>query len=87
MRSSQVLIRSSPLVRASNIQIKSRNRPGFDPSILLHSGILEVADKTVLNKVLKYQTLGSKLTEIGEGFMRIRGICLVNHSCKLYFVI
>jgi hypothetical protein len=28
---------------------RSRNCPGFDPSILRHSGILEAADEAVLN--------------------------------------
>jgi hypothetical protein len=28
-----------------------------------------VADETVLNKVLKYQTFGPKLAEIGEGLI------------------
>jgi hypothetical protein len=30
---------SSLLVRASDCQYRSRNSPGFDPSILRHSGI------------------------------------------------
>jgi hypothetical protein len=32
---------------------RSRNCPGFDPSILRHSGILGAADEAELNKVLK----------------------------------
>ncbi len=69
MRSGQVLIRSCLFVRAPNIQIKSRKSPGFDPSILRHSGILGVADEAVLIKVFKNPTFGSKLAEIGEGFI------------------
>ncbi len=41
------------MVRASDSQCHSRNCPGFDPSILRHSGILEAADEAVLNIVNK----------------------------------
>ena len=44
-------MRSNCVVRASDSQCRSRNCPGFDPSILRHSGICGAADKTVLNKV------------------------------------
>jgi hypothetical protein len=37
MRSSRVWVRSSRVVRASDSQCRSRNCPGFDPSILRHS--------------------------------------------------
>ncbi len=43
-------MRSSPVVKASDSQFLSRNPPGFDPSILRHSGISGAADKAVLNK-------------------------------------
>jgi hypothetical protein len=39
------------VVRASDCQCRSRNSPGFDPSILRHSGIWGAADETVLNTV------------------------------------
>ncbi len=39
MRSSRVCMRSSRVVRASGCHCLSRNSPGFDPSILRHSGI------------------------------------------------
>ncbi len=39
------------IVRASDSQCRSRNCPGFDPSILRHSGIWGAADEAVLNKV------------------------------------
>jgi hypothetical protein len=37
--------------------VASRNCPGFDPSILRHSGILGAADEAELNKVLKNQKI------------------------------
>jgi hypothetical protein len=40
---------SSRVVRASNCLRRSYNSPGFDPSILRHSGI-GAADEAVLNK-------------------------------------
>ncbi len=43
------LMRSSRVVRASDSQCRSRNCPGFDPSILRHSGIWGAADEAVLN--------------------------------------
>ncbi len=46
-------MRSSREVRASDSQCQSRSCPGFDPSILRHSGIWGAADDTVLNKVLE----------------------------------
>jgi hypothetical protein len=44
------------LVRVSDCQIRSRISPGFDPSILRHSGIWRAADEAVLNKVHLKQT-------------------------------
>ncbi len=41
------------MVRAADCQCQSRNSPGFDPSILQHSGILRMGDQAVLNKELK----------------------------------
>jgi hypothetical protein len=46
-------MRLSRVVRASESQCSSRNCPGFDPSILRHSGIWRAADETVLNTVHK----------------------------------
>ncbi len=45
------LLRKSLVVRASDCQCRSRNSPGFGPSILKHSGILRAADEAVLNTV------------------------------------
>ncbi len=44
-------MRSSLVVRASDCQFRSRNSPGFDPSILRHSGIWGAADEAVFNTV------------------------------------
>ncbi len=44
-------MRSSQVVRASDCQCRSRNSPGFDPSILRHSGIWGAADEAVLKSV------------------------------------
>ncbi len=44
-----VWMRSSRVVRASDSQCRSRNCPGFDPSILRHSGIWGETDEAVLN--------------------------------------
>jgi hypothetical protein len=41
----------SRVARASDSQCRSRNCPGFDPSILRHRGISGAADEAVLNKV------------------------------------
>ncbi len=41
------------MARASDSQCRRRNCPGFDPSILQHSGILGAADERVLNTVHK----------------------------------
>ena len=49
----QVNMRSSRVVRASDSQCRSRNCPGFDPSILRHSGIWGAADEAVLNIVYR----------------------------------
>ncbi len=51
-RSSLVWMRSNLVVRVSDCQCRSRNSPGFDPSILRHSGIRGAADEAVLNTVL-----------------------------------
>ncbi len=51
MRSSLVWMRSSPVVRASDCQCRSRNSTGFDPSFLRQSGIWGAADGAVLNTV------------------------------------
>jgi hypothetical protein len=53
MRFSQSCMRLSRVVRASDSQCRSRNCPGFDPSILRHSGIWGATDETVLNTVHK----------------------------------
>jgi hypothetical protein len=44
-------MRSSRVIRASGCQCRSRNYPGFDPSILRHSGIWGAAKEAVLNIV------------------------------------
>ncbi len=44
-------MRSRRVVRASDSHCHTRNCPGFDPSILRHSGIWRAADETVLNRV------------------------------------
>ncbi len=46
-------MRSSRVVIVSDSQCRSRNCPGFDPTILRHSGILGAADEAVLNTVHK----------------------------------
>jgi hypothetical protein len=53
MRSSREWMRSSRVHRASDSQCRSRNCPGFDPSILRYSEILGAADEAVLKKVLE----------------------------------
>ncbi len=45
------LMKSSRVITASDCQCQSRNSPGFDPSILRHSGVRGAADEAVLNKV------------------------------------
>ncbi len=46
-------MRSSQAVRASGCQCQSHNSPGFDASILRHSGIWGAADEAVLKNVHK----------------------------------
>jgi hypothetical protein len=53
MRSSLVRMRSRLVDRAFDCQCTSCNIPGFDPSILRHSGIWGAADEAVLNIVRK----------------------------------
>jgi hypothetical protein len=53
MRFSRVWMRSSRMVSVSDSQCRSRNCPGFDPSILQHSGIWGAADVAVLIKYWK----------------------------------
>jgi hypothetical protein len=52
-------MRSSRAVRASDSQCRSRNCPGFDPSILRHSGIRGAADEAVLNIAHKKELMWS----------------------------
>jgi len=51
LRCSRVWMRCRRVARSSDIQCRSRNCPGFDPSILRHSGIWGAADEAVLIKV------------------------------------
>ncbi len=46
-------MRFSRIVRASDSQCRSRNWPGFDPSILRHSEIWGAADEALLNIIQK----------------------------------
>jgi hypothetical protein len=46
-----IQLRSRTVVRASDCQCRSRNSPGFDPSILRHSGICGAAYEAVLKTV------------------------------------
>ncbi len=46
-------MRSNQVVRAPDRQWQSRNCPGFDPSILRHSGILGAADETGLKSTAR----------------------------------
>ena len=72
-------MRSSREVRASDSQCQSRNCPGFDPSILRHSGIWGAADETVLDKVLKNpkKSLKKKFTWKKFIFLNV---------CKMYIL-
>ncbi len=49
MRPSRAWMRPNRVVTASDSQCRSRVCPGFDPSILRHSGIWGAADEAVLN--------------------------------------
>jgi hypothetical protein len=53
IRSIRVRMRSSPVVRTSDSQCRSRNCAGFDPNIIRHSGIWGAADEAVLSIELK----------------------------------
>jgi hypothetical protein len=61
MWSSWVWMRSSRVVRAFDCQCRSRDSPGFDPSIRRHSGIS--ADEALLNKVRKKKNPPKKYLE------------------------
>jgi len=56
-----LLMRSSLVVGASDRQCRSRNCPGFDPSILRHSGIWEAAEEAVLNIVHRKEKIKIKI--------------------------
>ncbi len=53
VKQARILHVFSQVVGASGCQCQSRNSPGFDPSILRHSGIWGAADDAVLNNVHK----------------------------------
>ncbi len=55
---SWMCMRSSRVVRASDSQWRSRNCPGFNPSILRHSGIWGAADEAVLIYIKKNSASG-----------------------------
>ncbi len=57
-------MRSSRVVRASENQCRSRNCPGFDPSILRHSGIWGAEDEAVLYIVHKKREKNLKNTHL-----------------------
>ncbi len=59
----RVWMRSSRVARASDSECHSRNCPGFNPSILRHSGIWGAADETLLNTVHKKISLDSYKSE------------------------
>ncbi len=71
-------MRSSQVVRASDCQCQSRNSPGFDPSILRHSGIWGAAMKQcgityikIKNKILKIPLSKlARLFSLWEFFLR-----------------
>jgi hypothetical protein len=67
-------MRFSRVVRASDSQCRSRNCPGFDLSILRHSGIRGAADDTVLNTVHKktYTAESSLLHKYAASFLNYR---------------
>ncbi len=67
-------MRSGREVRASDNQCRSRNFPGFDPSILRHSGIWGATDEAVLNKVLKKIPPFLKVPYCGFGSSRIPNV-------------
>ncbi len=50
-------MRSTRVDRVSDSQCRSRNCPGFDPSILRHSGIWAAADEAVMNIVHKREEI------------------------------
>ncbi len=56
MRCSRLWMRCSRVVRASDFQCRSRNSPGFDPSILRHSEIWGATDEAVLNTVHRIES-------------------------------
>jgi hypothetical protein len=61
MRSSLLWMRSSRVVRAPDCQCQSRNSPGFDPSILRHSGIWGAADEAACVEKCVHQKIKENL--------------------------
>ncbi len=61
-------MRFSLVVRASNC--RSRNSPGFDPSILRHSGIWGAADEAVLN-TLHRKNIKNPLVFLFHHFIKV----------------
>ncbi len=53
LKNLKLWMRSSRVVRASGCQCQCRNIPGFDPSILRHSGIGGAVEEAVLHNVHK----------------------------------
>ncbi len=74
-------MRSSPVVSASDCQCRSCNSPGFDLSILRHSGIWEAADEAVLNKAYRKKIQKTPLVKKCGNFHRLElSLCPPNRS-------
>ncbi len=89
MRSSRVWMRSSWLVRVPGYHCQSRNSPGFNPSILRHSGIWGAADEAVLNNVHKkfFFLNPTSINFCRNQKMKIENIVAVEDKTKAYMKI
>ncbi len=72
-------MRFSRVVRASDSQYRSRNCPGFDPSMLRHSEIWGAADEIVLNTVHKKNPPYKKIFTLWLGHTPILQVVVVQY--------
>ncbi len=79
-------IRFSRVVRASDSQCRSRNCPGFDPSVLWHSGVWGAAHETVLNTVHKNIKKISWALSTGAAFLDAVSLTFLTSQYWLYIV-
>ncbi len=78
LTASSMRMRSSRVVRASDCLCRSRNSPGFHPSILRHSGILRAVDEAVLMLNTVHRKKNLKVHKIENFFGSDFEFCVIS---------